>query len=737
MKSKIKNRKSNIGIHGYRRMLVDMHIGDWDERFLSKLDPAKMVRLYKLAGLTSVMYYAQSHLGLCYWPTKTGQMHAGLRGRDFVGETLACLRKARMGACIYYSLIYNNWAYLEHPQWRLVPATGQAQQTNGGRYGRCCPNNPDYRSFARAQVEELLKGYRFDGLFYDMTFWPRVCICEHCRARFAKEAGAEIPSTIDWLSPRWCEFQAARERWMIEFATLMTNHAKAVSPGITVYHNFASSASNWVPGVSFDIRRANDLIGADLYGDAVEQLAACKSMANLADNRPIEFMTSRCVSLVEHEHNKSAEVLRLQTLAATLFSAATFFIDAIDPDGTVHEGVYKSLRKAYAEAARYEPFLGGEPVEDVAIYYSSESKMDFAENGRPLAEGAVWRRTYPHLSAVRGFTRLLQQAHIPFGIITRKRLASLDRYKVVVLPNVLRMDEDEAAAFREYVRRGGRLYASRYTSLTETRGVRRSDFMLADVFGCHFAADDLGDVTYLKPRRGALSKAAGPQNYLSMLFRGDAEGGAPGTLRLADRAEGKVLAALTLPYSKDWGTVYDQNWASIHSSPPWTDTATPAVVSNRFGKGTCVYSAADIECKEGEANDRFLLALIRSLLGNRQSASADAHPCVWMAVTDQHVGRGEGVSPSCAEGILPSVVSSVSSSSGRLLLGFLNYPAQPPAIPIAQVPFTLRPPKGKTFTRLLSLPTLQRVAFQKAAHGTLRATAKNLEGLQMFLAEYE
>jgi hypothetical protein len=368
--------------------------------------------------------------------------------------------------------------------------------------------------------------------------------------------------------------------------------------------------------------------------------------------------------------------------------------------------------------------------------------MDFAENGRPLTTG-TWQGRYPHLSAIRGFARVLQQAHIPFGIITRKQLAELDRYKVVVLPNVLRMDEEETAAFRKYVRDGGRLYASRYTSLTETQGVRRDDFRLADVFGCHFAADDLGTVTYLRPRPGALSRAVRPQRYVSMLFRGDAEGGAPGTLRLADRTEGKALATLTLPYSKDWGTVYEQNWASIHSSPPWTDTATPAVVSNRFGNGVCVYSAADIECKAGEANDRFLLEIIRGLLGGRQSASADAHPCVWMSVTDQpgdgggrrHNSRSpqdEPASGSRRRALVPQAIA-----AGRLLVGFLNYPAQPPAIPIANVPFALRPPRGRKFTQLLSVPTLERIPFTRKADGTLCAAAKNLEDLQVFLAEYQ
>jgi alpha-L-fucosidase len=97
---------------GYRRILVDMHIPDWDPRLLAKYDPAEMVRLYERAGVTSVMFYCQSHVGLCYWPTRTGRQHASLRGRDIVGEMLALLKAKGLDACGYYSVVFNNWACL-------------------------------------------------------------------------------------------------------------------------------------------------------------------------------------------------------------------------------------------------------------------------------------------------------------------------------------------------------------------------------------------------------------------------------------------------------------------------------------------------------------------------------------------------------------------------------------------------------------------------------------------------
>src|SRR4029453_16984562 len=101
--------------------------------------------------------------------------------------------------------------------------------------------------------------------------------------------------------------------------------------------------------------------------------------------------------------------------------------------------------------------------------------------------------------ALRGACRILQRAHIPFGVITRGQLGDLDRYRVLVLPNVLRMDADEVSAVRAFVERGGRLYASGYSSLVETTGARHDDFMLADVFGCRLDHEEEGRVMFARP----------------------------------------------------------------------------------------------------------------------------------------------------------------------------------------------------------------------------------------------
>ena len=69
----------------YRRNLLDMHIDDWNELFLSRLNPEEYVSCLKEAGIQAAMVKARSHTGLNYWPGPNGRMHRGLNNRDFVG----------------------------------------------------------------------------------------------------------------------------------------------------------------------------------------------------------------------------------------------------------------------------------------------------------------------------------------------------------------------------------------------------------------------------------------------------------------------------------------------------------------------------------------------------------------------------------------------------------------------------------------------------------------------------
>ena len=599
----------------YRRNLVDMHVEDWDERFLSQLDPKSYVKMLKLANVKSAMVYANSHVGYCYWPTKTGRMHRGIKGRDVLGEIIDLCHREGIDVIIYYSLIFNNWAYEQHPEWRMIGLDGKASREAGlwgGRYGVCCPNSPGYRRFVLDQIEELCRSYDFEGIFFDMTFWPMVCYCSNCKRRFREEVGEDPPTIINWDDPSWIMFQRKREEWLVEFASMATSAVKNCKPNVSVEHQYSTAPGSWVFGVTSLLSKQCDYVGGDFYGGVLQQSFICKLYYNLTPNKPFEFMTSICYpGLGEHTTVKSKDLLEARAFLTIAHNGAFLAIDAIDPVGTLEEKRYRMLGEIYGELAKYEKYLGGELCQDVAVYFSFNSKMDFAENGkkplRPFTEIGV--RT-PHVEAALGAAEALRAKHIPFGVICDLNLKELSRFQVVILPNILKLSDEEAEAIRDYVAAGGAVYASKFTLKSK----------LSEVLGVSYMEETLEKFTYIAPTAegGTLLPDVTREYPLSI---------PESQIKAEFPSREGVMATIALPYTNPQDP---SKFASIHSNPPGVYTNYPAIVFRGFGRGRIIWSSAPIEAYAIQyIKHRSIFAnMVKSLARKPFSFEADAPECV-------------------------------------------------------------------------------------------------------------
>ena len=255
---------------------------------------------------------------------------------------------------------------------------------------------------------------------------------------------------------------------------------------------------------------------------------------------------------------------------------------------------------------------------------------------RPLSEApAASAPDYPHYHALVGACRILQRAHVPFGVVTRRDLDRLARWPVIVLPNIERLGDDEIESLRDYVAGGGKLYAS------------RGAFLGAEVHGCRVEGVEDGRTLYVDVH-GARSIAHPAKGVRRLVLEG-----------------GEALATLTLPYGyPHGGTVEDGKFASIHSSPPWRRTHRPLVVRN----GGAIYSAVDLEAGGTPEHDALFLDLLRKLMPP-PIISADTHPQIWLSAFAQ---------------------------PGLTTIMLLNYPPEEPALPVPSTRIRLRLPTGAT-----------------------------------------
>lgn len=699
--------------HRYRRLVLDMHIPDWDPGLLAKFDAEQIADRLLAGRINYATVYAQSCTGHCYWPTEVGKAHNATRQRDLFGSLVAALRQRDIFACAYYSLVFNN-LIADYPDWRIRSTAEATLEDDYGthRYGQACPNNTDYRAMVSAELHELLQRYEFDGMFFDMAFWRPICMCPACLSRYRAETGKEIPTVIDWHNVDWCRYQQVRERWNYEFQADITALVKGLRPGMPVTHNAGGLLHGWSLAVDLNQVDCNDFLSGDFYGDISDQRTFGKLVSACTLNQPAEIMTTRCLpDATEHVQTKDEDLLSHMMAAIISTGAAASIIDGINPDGSQEPAIYDMIGRVYQPIEALETHLGGTPLADVGLYFSDYSKMNFADDGK-AADTLRWgEQASPHQRALRGACEKLQRAQVPFAIVTRRQLTELSRYRVLVLPNVLRMTAEEIEAIRRYVAAGGRLYASHLTSLNDTDGRQFDDFALADLFGCHYAGAQPAVTSYLRPAPSPyyddVLAALAPQRYL--VARNTAYG-PHGMLKLQQVA-GQVLALRTTSLYEEPGSVVDQHYISLHSSPPWTDTSEPLIVHQHVGRGEVIYSAADIETVDAPAAGRVWLSLIERLADQPWTLSVATHPCVWSNAFHQAERR-------------------------RVLLLFVNYSSITPALPVPSLSFTLQPITTMPYRRLVALPSGNEIPSTRTATGAISGELLNLNGLQAVVAEY-
>ncbi|HBP37872.1 MAG TPA: hypothetical protein DD640_03870 [Clostridiales bacterium] len=675
----------------YRRNLVDMHIDQWDETFLASFDPGQYYDCLQRGRIKSPMIYLNSHVGLCNWPSASGAMHEGFRGRNKIKELVDLCHTGGMDVIGYYSLIYNNWAYDRHPEWRMVDRNGKTSRERdavgiscGGRYGLLCPNNLGYRSFISEQLQEMLDIYTLEGVFLDMTFWPMICHCESCCQRYLDETGLEIPYVVDWQDERWLQFAQVREQWMGEFARYCSAAVKQLRPGMPVEHNFANGCQSWQFGVDESVSEACDYTGGDLYGGSYHESFVCKMYYELTRNQPFEYMTSRCdPGLADHTTTKSEDTLRLHNYLTLAHHGAMLFIDAIDPAGTLNPAVYDTIGGVFGESIPYEPFLTGRMVSDIAVYFSLESKMD---RKQPVN---LTEYSYPQLRSAVGAAMALTDARHLFTVITGARKERIHDKKVVIVTDAPFLSAEEIDNFAQYVSGGGSLYMG-----GDTCPALAQRLLGLDVYG-----NTTEKITYIAP-------TAEGQPYFENMFSRDYPIHFNGSQLLARNPAGHtVLATITLPYTDPADPA---RFASIHSNPPGIKTDDPSLVFGRYGKGRVLWSASAFEGNPQHAHKDVFSRLIGLLYGGSQTVESSAPFFVQFTLFDD-------------------------AERGRLLLHIVNVQEQ--AVLIRLGGFTVKLRTDKPVKEVKLLPEETRVPFA-CKDGQIIFEADRLDIFKMYLMEY-
>jgi len=428
----------------FRQVHLDFHtaaqIPDVGEDF----DSEHYVRNLEAAHVQSVNTFAKCHHGYSYYDTSVGVKHPNLT-RNLLAEQLEACKCAGIRVPLYVSVGWDEAAAFEHPEWRQIQPDGTFFNALGGNleasWSYLCLNSP-YLDYLEAQVVELAEMFsEADGFWMDIVRQTECC-CSFCRRGMAK-AGLDWQDSDDRLGYQRTVVDAYYER--------ITAAARSVGPDNPVFHNQGHIArgdrSRWQHYSHLELE------SLPTGGWGYDHFPVSAKYAGTLGKDYLGMTGKFHTVWGEFGGFKHTNALRYECAAMLAFGARCSVGDQLDPRGSIDESTYRLIGTAYEEVAAKEPWCANtRNVADIAILSSQ------AVN-RP-GETRLELRNCPEDD---GAARMLLESHRLFDVIDTE--AVFEDYRLLILPDLVRLTKELARRLDAYRAAGGRLLLSAVSGL--------------------------------------------------------------------------------------------------------------------------------------------------------------------------------------------------------------------------------------------------------------------------------
>lgn len=455
----------------YRQIHLDFHTSEKIPHIGEQFSKEQFQEALKVGHVDTINIFAKCHHGWAYHPSTANVVHPELKF-DLFGDMLAAAREIGVDVQTYISAGLDEKIATKHPEWVF---RHQDQKTTWvpdyltAGYHLLCFNSP-YLDMLLAQIEESLTNYQTDGLWLDIV-GVRECYCQNCTSTLMAEG----------KDPR--DKEAVRElaeRVYKRYTTGVQEIVDRVRPGIRVFHN-----SGHIARGRRDLARRNthlelESLPTGNYGYDHFPMSA----------RYVETLDMQYLSMTGKFHTnwgefggfKHPNALRYEVAMAMLHGARCSVGDQMHPDGLMDMATYGLIGKAYAEVEAREAWcVDTSNIADIA-FLSIESIQDSVTSLYGGPDGVD--------ASDIGALRLLQEGHYLFDIVDLE--ADFTKYKVLILPDKVRVDERLEKKLKDYALAGGRTLATGESGLNE-----QNAFVLD--FGCQYRGLNPSKPSYYVP----------------------------------------------------------------------------------------------------------------------------------------------------------------------------------------------------------------------------------------------
>jgi hypothetical protein len=426
----------------FRQVHLDFHTSPHIPEIGAKFDKARWQDTLQEARVNSITLFSKCHHGWSYHPTTVGKMHPHLNFDLLRAQYDAC-KEIGVAVPVYLSAGVDNLAGEEHPEWREINAEG----TYAG--WTASPLKPGFLSmdflspyldYLCLQIEEAARLFPdCDGIFLDIISQsPGVS-----KWRLAQMAAK------GWDAEKLADREQSAQAALLSYFERTTTAAKTSDPNMPIFHN-----SGHIPRGSHDLLKFFSHLELESLPTGGWGYDHFPMSAKYVINLGFDFlgMTGKFhTTWGEFGGQKHPNALRYECAAMLAFNAKCSIGDQLHPNGELDPTTYRSIAAAYREVEAKEPWCQDtRPVSDIGVL-SSE------------AENHSDRQNAPD----EGVTRTLLEGHFLFELVDREM--DFSRFKLLILPDDVRIDPALKALLDAYMAQGGKMLLTGESGLWNDR----------------------------------------------------------------------------------------------------------------------------------------------------------------------------------------------------------------------------------------------------------------------------
>lgn len=392
-----------------------------------------------------------------------------------------------------------------HPDWISTDAAGKPRRHLAmDSLWITCALGPYNFEFMRDVIREIVTLYPVDAVFSNRWNGIGRCHCPHCRANFRKATGMEIPLTEDSKEPAQEAFLAWQQERLFALWRLWDDTVRAANPRARFIPNMGGGIWQFLD--LREVGRRADILFADRQGRTAGATGGVGLTAPWAIGRAgKEFRAVMGSKPVAAGYSVGVEEpYRWKDSVQSEAEQRVWMADGIahglrlsfgKTGATVYDDRWMDFTaELFGWHHRNERYLRNEEsLAQVAMVYAQRSATVYGRQKEGSADPTQRHYhnfiDYPYRNEDHssGLYQAMIEARIPFDMVCDRMLdpEHIDRYKLLLLPNISVLSDLQCEQLRAYVARGGSLLATYETSLYDEKG-RRKDFGLRELFGASF-----------------------------------------------------------------------------------------------------------------------------------------------------------------------------------------------------------------------------------------------------------